>query len=63
MDGSPLGTVGPKKKPICKLDSVSMALERLEKGMVMTKIDDKVVSLLVDLSLPFLERLYALLPG
>lgn len=40
-----------------------MALERLEKGMVMTKIDDKVVSLLVDLSLPFLERLYALLPG
>lgn len=50
MDGSCIGTVGPDEKPLCKLDSVAMALSQLEEGMVMTKTDDRLVHLRYRLS-------------
>ena len=40
-----MGTVGPKEKPLCKLDSLQKALDQLKPGMVMTKTDDKVRTL------------------
>ena len=41
VDGSCLGTVGPKSKPPCVLDTVGGAIQRLERGMLLTKTDDR----------------------
>ena len=41
IDGSPLGTVGPKDKPLIVLDTMKTCLSQIKAGMVMTKTDDR----------------------